>query len=158
MRRNAASLASLLFFTAGWGCAVAGKVRVPAIGGRNYARFSIQINVVDGANRDSPIPVDFVMVADKKLMPEVAKMSARDWYDRRAQIQRDFPTKVQILSWEWVPGDHVGPISVEIEAKTLAGFLFANYSNGGEHRAYVDVRKPIVMNLGAEEFVVQSLR
>ena len=85
-------------------------------------------------------------------------MSARDWYDRRAQIQRDFPMKVQILSWEWVPGDHVGPISVEIEAKTLAGFLFANYSNGGEHRAYVDVRKPIVMNLGAEEFVVQSLR
>lgn len=113
---------------------------------------------MDGANRDSPIPMDFVMVADKKLMPEVAKMSARDWYDRRAQIQRDFPTKVQILSWEWVPGDHVGPISVEIEAKTLAGFLFANYSNGGEHRAYVDVRKPIVVNLGAEEFVVQSLR
>jgi hypothetical protein len=158
MRRNAASLASLLFLTAGWGCAIAAKVRIPSIGGRNYARFSIQINVVDGANRDSPIPVDFVMVADKKLMPEVAKMSARDWYDRRAQIQRDFPTKVQILSWEWVPGDHVGPISVEIEAKTLAGFLFANYSNGGEHRAYVDVRKPIVMNLGAEEFVVQSLR
>ena|SRR5271165_1440862 len=159
-------IAALVLVIAATGCGVArkgrtavlGNARVPVIGVHRNTRFSVQINVADGANQNSPIPVDFAMIMDKKLMLEVARLSSRDWYDRRIQIQRDFPKKVQIVSWEWVPGYHVGPISIEVEPETLGAFLFANYSNAGEHRAYVDVRAPIVVNLGAEEFTVQALR
>lgn len=138
--------------------AVLGNARVPVVGVHRNTKFSIQINVVEGANQNSPIPVDFAMIMDKRLMVEVAKLTSKDWYERRMQIQRDFPNKVQIVSWEWVPGYHVGPISIEVEPDTLGAFLFANYSNTGEHRAYVDVRAPIVVNLGLEEFAVQALR
>jgi len=149
---------ALLALLVGSGCGIARKVQVPVIARHNNSRFTIQINVVEVANQNSPLPVDFVMIMDKRLMLEVAKMSAKDWYERRAQVQRDFPDRVQVLSWEWVPGSHVGPIDVDIKSQTLAAFLFANYSNAGEHRAFVDVRSPIVVNFGAEEFSVQPLK
>lgn len=149
---------ALIALLTGAGCGIVRKLQVPVIAPHHKANFTVQINVADAANQNSPLPVDFVMIDDKRLMLEVAKMSAKDWYERRAQVQRDFPSKVQILSWEWVPGYHVGPIEIDIKARILAAFLFADYSNTGEHRAYVDVRSPIVVNFGAEEFSVQPLK
>jgi type VI secretion system protein len=134
------------------------KARVPVVGSRKTERFTIQVNVSDSANQNSPLPVDFVVVMDKKLAPEVAKLSAKDWFDRRVQIQRDFATKVKVASWEWVPGQHVGPIAIAIPANARSGFLFANYQNSGEHRGFVDVRAPVVANFGPEDFSLQALK
>jgi type VI secretion system protein len=139
------------------GCG-AKKPRIPVVSSGNLAKFSIQASVSETANQNSPIPVDFVMVSDKKLMPEVAKLSAKDWFDRRVQILRDFPKKVEVVSWELVPGQRVGPISVAVASGTRGAFLFANYLNGGGHRAYVDVRAPVTVNFGPEDFSVQSLK
>jgi type VI secretion system protein len=125
---------------------------------RTSKKFAIQIVVAGGANQDSPIPVDFVAVADQKLLPEVAKLSAKDWFDRRVQVLRDFGDKVQVVSWEWAPGAHAGPIAIDVASGTLGAFIFANYSNAGEHRAAVDVRIPVVVTLGAEEFSLQQLK
>ena len=144
--------------TGACGCGVARKARVPVVSSRKTAKFTIEINVSQNANQNSPIPVDFVMVLDKKLTAEIAKLSAKDWFERRVQIQRDVPNKVQVVSWEWVPGQHVGPISIDVAPKAKAGFLFANYLNGGEHRAYVDVRIPVVATFGPEDFSVQALK
>jgi len=129
--------------------------KVPA--GKSF-KFWLQVNVADNANGNSPLPVDFVMVSEKKLLPEIAKLSAKDWFERRVQLTRDFPTQVKVVSWEWVPGYHVGPITIEVMGGTKAGFFFANYSNAGEHRAYADMRTPVVLNLGVEEFSVQPLK
>lgn len=159
-RRNRCRCLAICCFLLGCiSCAHAPKPSkvVPGIARKSF-RFSVQVNVADDANQNSPVPVDFVMVADKKLLPEIAKFSARDWFERRGQLARDFPSKVKIISWEWVPGYHVGPINIEVAPGTRGGFLFANYMNNGEHRAYVDVRLPIALNLGTEEFGVQPLR
>lgn len=136
------------------------KPRVPTglPGARTNTKFSIVVNVADNANQNSPIPADFVIIQDKKLALEVAKLSAKDWFDRRAQILRDFPTKAQVVSWEWVPGQHAGPIDIDVAPRTTGGYLFANYLNGGVHRGYVDVRSPVVVTLGAEEFSIQQLK
>jgi len=143
----------------GAACGASKNVRVPVVSrARTSQKFSIQVVVADSANQDSPIPVDFVAVQAKKLVQEVAKLSAKDWFDRRVQVMRDFQTKVQVVSWEWVPGEHAGPVSIDVAPKTLAAFLFANYSNSGEHRAAVDVRTPVVVTLGAEEFSLQQLK
>jgi type VI secretion system protein len=140
------------------GCAVPQKARLPGTAARKAQRFSIQVNVEDNANQNSPIPADFVMVLDKKLAVEVAKLSAKDWFDRRQQFQRDFATKIKVVSWEWVPGEHTGPITIEVAARTLSAFIFANYLNGGEHRGYIDVRSPVVVNFGPEDFSLQAVR
>jgi type VI secretion system protein len=121
-------------------------------------RFSVQINVADSANDNSPVPMDFVAVMDKKLMADVAKLPAKDWFDRRVQIQRDFPGKIEVVSWEWVPGQHAGPITITINPKAKLGYFFANYQNGGDHRAVVDLRWPVVVDLGPADFTVQPLK
>jgi type VI secretion system protein len=140
-------------------CGLTKKAHVPIAGSpQKDTRFSIQVIVSDSANQNSPIPVDFVMVGDKKLLQEVAKLSAKDWFDRRVQVQRDFPTKVQVVSWEWVPGQHEGPIAVQIARATRAAFLFANYANGGTNRAAIDPKSPVIVSLGPEDFTVQRLR
>lgn len=148
----------LVLLAGGVGCAAAKKAKVPMVTSPKAAKFSIQVNVSDTANQNSPLPVDFVLVKDKKLLPEVAKMAAKDWFERRVQIQRDFPNKVQVVSWEWVPGQHVGAISIAVDPETKGAFLFANYLNGGEHRGYVDVHAPVAATFGPEEFSVQQLK
>lgn len=153
------SLVASVLFMGVMGCGLTKKAHVPIASSPHIdTKFSIQVVVSDSANQNSPIPVDFVMVADKKLLQEVAKLSAKDWFDRRIQVQRDFPTKVQVVSWEWVPGEHGGPIAVEVNRGTRAAFLFANYSNGGEHRAAVDPKYPVIVSLGADDFSVQRLK
>jgi hypothetical protein len=131
---------------------------VPGAQGRAAQKFSIQVNVVDGANQNFPIAMDLVTVADKQVIGEVAKLSAKDWFDRRTQILRDFQGKVSVASWEWVPGQHAGPISIAIAKKTRVAYVFANYINAGGHRALVDVRAPVVINLGPEDFSIQPLK
>lgn len=140
-------------------CAAAKKPRVPVVTrARTSKKFSVQVVVAPGANQDSPIPTDFVAVSEKKLIAEIAKLSAKDWFDRRVQLMRDFPDKVQVVSWEWVPAQHAGPISIDLPKDALAGFVFANYANAGDHRAVVDLRIPVVLTLGAEEFSLQQLK
>jgi len=118
----------------------------------------MQINVADNANQNEPIPMDLVMVLDKKAVQQVAKLSSKDWFDRRVQVERDYPGKIMVSSWEWAPGQHVGPISVDVSPNFKAGFLFASYANESDHRAVIDVRSPIVINLQAEDFSVMALK
>jgi hypothetical protein len=132
--------------------------KVPGAQGRASQKFTIQVNVADGANQNYPIPMDLVTVTDKKVIAEIGKLTAKDWFDRRMQILRDFQGKVSVASWEWVPGQHAGPISVEIVKKTRVAYIFANYINAGGHRALVDVRVPVVVNLGPEDFTIQPLK
>jgi hypothetical protein len=102
--------------------------------------------------------MDLVTIKDKKVIGDVGKLSAKDWFDRRMQILRDSQGKVEIASYEWVPGQHTGPISVEIAKKTRVAYVFANYLNGATHRALVDVKAPVVVNLGPEDFTIQPLK
>jgi type VI secretion system protein len=147
---------SLLF---SGGCASKKVAAAGGVIGLKVARqFTLQVNVADNANQNNAVPVDFVMVFDKKLVPEILKLPARDWFERRLQLQRDFPGKINVVSWEWVPGQHTGDISMDIGPGLEAGFFFARYLNNGDHRAVVDVRSPVVLNLGTEDFSVQALR
>jgi type VI secretion system protein len=130
---------------------------IPGLPNRAH-RFSVQVNVAESANDNSPVPMDFVAVMDKKLMAEVAKLPAKDWFERRVQLQRDFPGKIQVVSWEWVPGQHAGPIKIAVSSKAMFGYFFVNYLNGGDHRAVADLRWPVVVNLGPADLVVQPLK
>lgn len=139
------------------GCGVSAKAG-RTVGLRNNPPFVVHVNVANGANGNRPIAVDLVLVLDKKLVGEVAKLSAKDWFERRVQIQRDLPGKSEIVSWEWVPGQSAGPISVAVHPATKGAFLFAAYSNPGDHRAAIDVRSPVVVQLQEERFTVQAVR
>ena len=134
------------------------STKVPGAQGHASQKFSMQVNVADGANQNFPIAMDLVTITDKKVIADVGKLTSKDWFERRTQIIRDTQGKVSVASWEWVPGQHAGPIAVAVAPKTRVAYIFANYLNNGGHRALVDVKTPVVINLGPEDFSLQSLR
>jgi type VI secretion system protein len=134
------------------------KASVPGSQGRAAQKFSMQVVVDESANQNSPIAMDLVTITDKKVIADIGKLTAKDWFERRTQVLRDTQGKVSVASFEWVPGQHVDKITVAIAPKTRVAYVFANYINGGSHRALIDVKQPVVINLRAEDFALQSLR
>ena len=128
------------------------------IGLQNDPPFLVHINVSPAANKNNPVPMDLVLVLDKKIMEAVAKLPAKDWFERRMQIQRDAPGKTEIVSWEWVPGQSAGPIAVHVNKHTKGAFVFAGYLTPGDHRASIDVRQPVVIQLQEERMMVQAVK
>lgn len=128
------------------------------IGLQNDPPFLVHINVAPAANNNNPVPMDLVLVLDKKVAETIAKLPAKDWFEQRMQIQRDAPGKTEIVSWEWVPGQSAGPIAVHVNKHTKGAFVFAGYLMPGDHRAAIDVRQPVVIQLQEERMMVQAVK
>ncbi len=116
----------------------------------------IEVFVDPRLNQDSPVAVELVLFEDKKLVPEVAELDARDWFRIREQFYRDYKKGLQTppTLWEWVPGQPVEPLVVKIQSGVKEGFLFANYMTPGSHREQIDPRKHFTLRLGEKGFRV----
>ena len=154
----AGGIAFLLLFTA---CP---KVKVPKtvrkVSGGGDSKLDVKVHVSPKANNNNPVAVDLVLVSDKKLLQELMKLSAGEWFEKRHQFALDYPKEAGLGGnrWEWVPGQQVKVDQVTVKYGVVGGVVFANYFNAGTHRAPVDPRKPILITLGDEDFCVQSLK
>ena len=148
----------LLLFTA---CPKVPKVvRKTVPGASGNSQLDVKVHVSPTANNNNPVAVDLVLVSDKKLLQELMKMSAREWFEKRQQVELDHPkeTALAIARWEWVPGQQVQVDRVPVKLEIVGGVVFANYFNAGAHRASIDPRKGIRITLDDESFCVQSLQ
>src|SRR5438034_771249 len=71
--------------------------------------LEVRVHISPAANGNNPVAVDLVLVSDKKLLKELMKMSAKDWFEQRHQVELDYPKEKDLYagSWEWVPGQAV---------------------------------------------------
>jgi type VI secretion system protein len=131
------------------------RSRIPGASGET--QLDVKVHVYPTANRNNPVAVDLVLVTDKKLLKELTKMSARDWFEQRHQVQLDYPKETDLAagSWEWVPGQAVRLDRLPVKLEIIGGVVFANYSNDGPHRAIINPRKDIVLTLGEDDLCVQ---
>jgi type VI secretion system protein len=141
-----APLAILLLLVS---CSAGRKVR-SAFGGT----LPIEVTVVPEANDDSPIAVDLLLVYDAKLVDELLKMPAAEWFAKKEQYVADHPAIV-VQSWEWVPGQSVEPFKVAYRSGARSVVLFADYQSEGEHRAVVGAPKPFRLVLGERDLTVE---
>ena len=154
----AGGIAFLLLFTA---CP---KVKVPKtvrrVSGSGDSKLEVKVHVSPKANNNNPVAVDLVLVTDKKLLQELMKMSANEWFEKRHQVELDYPKETALNAgrWEWVPGQDVKVDRVPVNMDVVGGVIFANYFNAGPHRAPIDPRKGILITLGDENLCVQSLK
>lgn len=117
---------------------------------------SVSMTVVEKANNNSPIPVDFVFIGKREpLAEEFAKITAADWFARRAQFLRDFPEDIDVRSYEVVPGQILPTEKVAKPKVTAAGFIFANYATPGAHRYRITTERDVKVTLDVKEFSVQ---
>ena len=122
------------------------------------SKLVVKVNVSSQANNNNPVALDLVLVKDKKLLQELMKISAKEWFEKRSQFLLDYPkeTGLSFGSWEWVPGQVVRIEPMPLKSKFAGGIIFANYFSPGTHRALIDPRKSVVVNLGAEDITVRS--
>ena len=138
----------LLFLLSG-----CGGVRVPL---RPAGKLMIKVAVSPQANNNNPVALDLVLVKDKKLLKELMKLPASEWFQKRNQYRLDYPkeTGLSAGSWEWAPGQIVKIDPMPLKQKPAGGLIFANYFTPGTHRAVIDPGKPIVVTLGADTLTV----
>ncbi len=96
----------------------------------------LNISAVPGANNNSAIKVDLILMADPVMIAELLKMPAREYFKKREQIAKDHISSVQIMSWEIVPGQSFEDIQVEYtkRRRPVAAFMYALYHSPGDHR------------------------
>ena len=153
---SVSAVAMMLLFTA---CP---KVKVPTKipGTSGDSKLDVKVHVSPEANNNNPVAVDLVLVSDKKLLQELMKLSATEWFEKRHQFALDYPKETGLSAgrWEWVPGQQIKVDRVTVKYGVVGGVVFANYFNAGTHRAPIDPRKGILITLGDEDLCVQSLK
>ena len=116
---------------------------------------TVALNVAERANENSPVAVDMVFLSKRlPLLDEVQKMTAADWFAKRAQLVRDFRDDIEVVSWEIVPGQILPAESVPTVRVRSAAFVFAGYRAPGAHRYRVGSERTLLLSLGANELTV----
>ena len=114
--------------------------------------LSVAVSIDKEANQGYPVAVSLVLVYGQMALTKIKAMPARQWFDERSQLARDFPECSGFVAydWEWVPDRYVSPITVMIPPDVLEVFTFANYLAKGDHRISVNVAKGMNLKLTRE--------
>jgi len=119
---------------------------------------TVGFRVSPQANQNSAVAVDLVLVKQQILVDTIGKLSAADWFARKAQFQRDFPDDIVVVSWELVPGQVILPANVRPDPKVWGAFFFARYAGAGEHRAAVGSDRSVIVTLDDDDLSIQSAK
>lgn len=114
----------------------------------------LQVTVAPNANQSSAVAVAVVVIYQRPVLEKLVGLSARDWFENREQLRRDYPGSFDAWSWEWVPGQAVPEQELRYESGAKAGVVFADYLAPGAHRAVIDPHKGLRLELERTDFVV----
>ena len=120
----------------------------------------VVIAAAPGANQNSPVAVDIVLVLDEPAMEKLAGLSAAKWFQTRADLLKTFPGTVSYRSWEVSPGQTVRVPGSSFGSPSVVGvFVFADYLAPGEHRMRVEqLQNGIILELGPRGFTVSPFK
>jgi len=152
-RREHRVLTLMLLLSTALSCSVASSTRA-MFGGR----LPFHVTVAPDANENSAVAVDLVVVYDAKLVDQLLKKRAVDWFKEKQQFRFDHPKQVDVHGWQWVPGQCVGDLSVNYESGARKILLFADYVTEGEHRRALDPQQRFQLILGNIDFAVEKMR
>lgn len=122
-------------------------------------RLRLEVATTARANKNSPVPLTLVAVRDAKLFDRISKLTAKQWYEQREQVRRDFPSGTAFAEWDWefVPGQSPPPMVIEVDSKAIGALIFANYRAPGDHRFRVGPQRRMRIDLGDDDFIVSPL-
>jgi|JI10StandDraft_1071094.scaffolds.fasta_scaffold85454_2 type VI secretion system protein len=120
----------------------------------------VVISAVPGANQNSPIAVDIVLVREEAMLEKIAPLPAAKWFQTRADMLKTFPGSFTYKSWEVSPGQTLRVRGDVFGSPTVVGvFVFADYMTPGEHRIRVEqLQNRIIVELGARGFSVSPFK
>jgi type VI secretion system protein len=105
---------------------------------------SLTLDVAPRANGDTPIAVDLVAVQDPDLFKLLLSIPAKQWFDQREQLRRDYLQGIRVWSLELVPGQFMEAREIPMTGDPAVGLLvYAGYNNPGTHRLRLDQQKSV---------------
>ena len=143
------SLMAALLLSLSTACAHAGR----------GTRLHLSINVAADANDNRPIPVDLVIVWDKKKAAQFGELAAKDW-SRAGALRRDDPTARRSPS-----ANGSGSRTIRAGDRSpcrravrwvRAVYVFANYRFEGLHRLSVTPGTAATLHLLRQTIQLQS--
>jgi type VI secretion system protein len=138
------------------GCALPKRVAYDTA--RHESKLFLNVNLSPNANQNNPVALDLVLVDDKALLQQLSAMPASQWFQQKTQVERDHPNLTQLKSWEWVPGQVIGPITVRVSPKVKGGIIFAQYFSPGPHRAVIKAQGRLSLDFQTDDFTIQSAK
>jgi type VI secretion system protein len=118
----------------------------------------LTVVAAEGANQNTPVALDVVLLRDEASLAMVSALSASKWFSSRSDLAKTFPEGLSYRSLEIVPGQTLKLPASAFGASRLVGvMLFADYLTPGEHRMRVDqLQGDILVQLGARSFTVSA--
>lgn len=128
--------------------------------GTRLAWTDVVIAASDGANLNSAVAVDVVLVMEESALEKLAALPASKWFQTRAEMLRTFPGTYSYKSWEVSPGQILRLKGGDFGSPSVVGvFVFADYLTPGEHRMRVEqLQDGIIVELGARGFSVSPIK
>lgn len=117
---------------------------------------NLNVGIDANANKNSPVALDVVLIKDKNLWKTAPAMAAKDWFAQRSDLQRRYGKKLQVTSWEWVPGQAIAPITVKIPRRLSGAMVFANYPSPGTHSAPLPLGGTVSISLQQDDFTMKA--
>lgn len=103
---------------------------------------TLTLDVVPGANADTPIAIDVVVVKDPDLLKRLLSLPAKQWFVQREQLRRDYLQAIQVWSLELVPGQFMEARDLPMTGSRAIGLLlYAGYNNPGTNRLRLDQKQ-----------------
>jgi type VI secretion system protein len=160
-KHRAAFTRGFLFFVAILlTCAgISGCSKVKGIANRATLRpnpVDLNVNIDPTANKNSPVALDIVLIKDKNFWKAAPAMSAKDWFAQKRDLQRRYGKKLQVNSWEWVPGQPIAPITVKVPRWLSGAMVFANYPSPGTHSAPLPLGGKVSISLQTDDFTMET--
>ncbi len=116
--------------------------------GRSIATRALGFTVTPDANDHTPVPVELVVAYDPELVPALLELTARQWFESRQQLLRDYPRGLRAHLWELVPGQNLPSEALPLERRgAAAAFVYADFRAPGAHRIRVDPYDRVVLRL-----------
>jgi type VI secretion system protein len=155
----AMSLACLLLC---WvmGCAKVQKARqqvtrIARIVTLRPGELEMNVGIAAAANQNSPVAVDLAFIKDKNFWKTAPSMTAKDWFAQKSDLQRRYGSKLTVKSWEWTPGQPVGPMAFSVPRGLYGAMVFANYPTAGTHSAPIPLNGGVVISLQKNDFTLE---
>ncbi|MEO1367846.1 MAG: hypothetical protein AAFX50_11780 [Acidobacteriota bacterium] len=122
--------------------------------------LTMRVTTVPTMNQDMPVAVEVLVVYDAKVLDQVGKLSAAEWFEGRTQFLRDQPPGTdtyQTWRWEWVPAQNVPDQEMRYALGARSTVVFVSYQTPGAHRAQVAPRSDFLLSLGRNDFEARTL-
>lgn len=123
-------------------------------------KVTVNVSISPKVNQTSPIQADILLVYDELLMKQLMSMTAKEWYEKRDEIRRNYPEDegFESWSWEWTPGQNVAPQLLPLKVKAVGAIVFANYYTAGPHRLPIDPYSDVNILFQEKDFTIEPIK